>query len=81
MRLITHHACELKPRCHYFYDVSSCAQLQLVVTTGVLNNQCSDSFFGITVAQGWVYFHDNNDRWHLRLLVCVCHFSAWRRDY
>jgi hypothetical protein len=28
-----------------------------------------NSFSGITVVQGWIYFNDNNDKWYLRLLV------------
>jgi hypothetical protein len=28
-----------------------------------------NSFSGITVVQGWIYFNNNNDGWHLRLLV------------
>jgi hypothetical protein len=27
------------------------------------------SFTGITIVQGWIYLNNNNDRWHLRLLV------------
>lgn len=31
----------------------------------------STMLFGITISQGWTYAYDNNDRWHLRLLVAV----------
>ena len=27
------------------------------------------SLLGITLVQGWIYVHNNNDKWHLRLLV------------
>ncbi|KAF8237253.1 hypothetical protein L208DRAFT_1389476 [Tricholoma matsutake] len=31
----------------------------------------STMLFGITMSQGWTYARNNNDKWHLRLLVAV----------
>lgn len=38
---------------------------------GVLISIC---MFGITIVQGWIYLHTNNDKWPLRLLVTTLVF-------
>jgi hypothetical protein len=38
-------------------------------TAGGIADMVKISLSGITIVQGWIYFNNNNDKWHLRLLV------------
>lgn len=52
-------------RRYHLYRVST------IITTDCHDNNCSNSFFGVTMMQSWTYFSNCNDKWHLRLFVRV----------